>query len=306
MLEDGFKAMPRVFLRFSVDGVYVTLCQRVHENFTYGPTERVELSRNKRVKVPIGEAEQIKRAIEKMLEGIPSLQERSFESAPIEGMTSPGIKALKALVDESFVMRIALAQCVKEEFGESLEGDRERARAFSTLFELAAIPIVYGFDFEAEEQYLQVQSAFEKLSKCLRVWDITGERRSANEDVVCFSDETLVRVAVQVNTEGLRFIKSEYPPFRFQNANGGDLYLYPAFALVLKPDSMDFAIIEVNDLAFSFGTMNFIETDGRQIPYGWISLKSATGLNERFMFSDCERTTGFGRLMTAYLERVCA
>ncbi len=101
-----------------------------------------------------------------------------------------------------------------------------------------------------------------------------------------------------------------------ENANGGSLYLYPFFLLIID-SKKNLGLIDIRDVKMMFETESFMEEeyvpkdsritkhiwkkvnksggpdkrfkDNYEIPvceYGSIILKSDTGLNEQYMFSN--------------------
>ncbi len=187
-------------------------------------------------------------------------------------------------------------------------------------------------DFEPEHKvkYDAMVAAFEDLSRCHQIWDITRAH---------FEDRVITRSSASafVSRRSVRFALRTIPEFRsvlqalyFQNANGADLYIYPNF-VVLYANSSDFAVIGLDDIDFQYGHVRFTAThvvpadstivgqtwakvnkngtpDRRfkgnyQIPvvqYGEIRLKTSTGLREEYQFSNYAHTATFGRAFQDY------
>jgi hypothetical protein len=110
---------------------------------------------------------------------------------------------------------------------------------------------------------------------------------------------------------------------RFQNANGGDIYLYPGFILY-RAAKAAFSVIDYHDVKITLSGVGFQEeetvpsdatvigqtwkksnkdgsrdkrfTNNYQIPlvrYGGLALKSGTGLWEEFLLSNADRLERF-------------
>lgn len=131
-------------------------------------------------------------------------------------------------------------------------------------------------------------------------------------------------------------IESEWRVPHLANANGGDLYLYPAFALYFA-SAERFALIEHKDITLAFRPRRFIEEedvpsdaavvdqtwakankDGSPdrrlannfaIPvaaYGMLDLMSASGLNGEYMVSNLEATQRFARTWAQFIAATAA
>jgi hypothetical protein len=116
----------------------------------------------------------------------------------------------------------------------------------------------------------------------------------------------------------------------FQNANGADLYFYPGF-IVMYSSKTSFALIGYDDIVIHHHYVRFTETDpvpadskvvdrtwlkvnkdgtpdrrfngNYQIPvvkYGEIAMKTNTGLNEEYEFSNYEATEKFAAAFWEY------
>ena len=124
----------------------------------------------------------------------------------------------------------------------------------------------------------------------------------------------------------------ETVPFglHFENANGGDIYIYPAF-LAIVDSNKKFGLVDIRELDFSFHGQRFIESENvpkdaevvdhtwakvnkngtpdkrfkgnYQIPickYGEIELTSSTGLNEAYSISNYVKSENFANSMLEY------
>lgn len=131
-------------------------------------------------------------------------------------------------------------------------------------------------------------------------------------------------------------IKANFNPLYFQNGNGADIYFYPNFIIVYSSKEK-FAIIGLNELRLTFTPVRFIETgnvpadskiidrtwakvnkngtpdkrfkDNYEIPivrYGNIALKTSTGLNEEYEFSNYEFSEDFADAFLSYQNTIKA
>lgn len=169
----------------------------------------------------------------------------------------------------------------------------------------------------------RMNDEFAVLTKCERIWDTVGQR-TTNRVVERTTAARLVeRKLVRFQLGRCELIESEWKVPHLENANGGDIYFYPAFALYFV-SSDNFALLEYKDMELEFSFSRFIEEerlsgdttivgqtwakankdgspdkrfkDNYQIPiaqYGKISITSATGMNEEYMVSNAECTQAF-------------
>lgn len=157
---------------------------------------------------------------------------------------------------------------------------------------------------------------FAELSEAEFIWDTTG-KRSANRVVERTSaTEVIRREKVKFKLGKCELIDVDFEVPHLENANGGDIYIYPGF-LVYFISEQAFALLEVSEFSLSGKYMNFIEEevsprdselygetwrkvnkDGSpdrrfnnnyKVPvyrYGVFSFGSLTGMNEEYMVSD--------------------
>lgn len=198
-------------------------------------------------------------------------------------------------------------------------------------FEESRADINIHFDEKLEDQYKKVVKAFQQLITSNKIWDITAE--VANSQKKSAAKTTVSRQEVVFNTENIDFIKSAYPAFHFQNANGSQIYIYPAFVLAI--DASDkLSLIDIKELNFSFKQLRFLENtedipvdtkvieqtwakvnkngtpdlrfvDNYQIPivrYGEYQFTTINGLNETFVISNFEKAEAFANEILTYVS----
>ncbi len=206
---------------------------------------------------------------------------------------------------------------------ETLEGLRE-------CLENCYVKITIGFEQEIGEKYNNMVSAFRNLTTSNKIWDVTSahfENRAATRSA---ASTVVQKKEVKFDFQNLPEIKTEYPALHFQNANGADLYFYPSFIVMFR-DRKNFALIGYNELELEFETTRFVEEDkvppdtkiidhtwkkankngsqdlrfkrNYQIPtvrYGGITLKTNTGLQEEYSFSNFEYCIEFRKAFWEY------
>ena len=216
----------------------------------------------------------------------------------------------------------------------NLKEDISNQRAAIAQIEEEIMNSKLKLDFEFEEgllkRYDEVVASFTKLTASVKIWDV----RSANyQDRVATrsaASTVVTKKEVKLGQKEIPDIKSNCTPLYFQNANGADLYFFPNFIIVYS-EKESFAIVGMEELKFGFSPVRFVETSGvpsdskvidrtwakvnkngtpdkrfkdnYQIPivrYGNISLKTSTGLNEEYEFSNYEYCEEFSTRFKEY------
>ncbi|MCJ7935703.1 MAG: DUF4236 domain-containing protein [Chryseobacterium sp.] len=206
-----------------------------------------------------------------------------------------------------------------------IKAQQEAIRQTKKMIEKCYVNLEIDFDPEIRRKFEKVYESFQKLTGSRKIWDITSAH---------FQDRVAMRSSAStiVNRREVRFalksipsLQSDYQALYLKNANGADLYIYPAF-IVMYTNETSFAIIGIQELNFQHTYTRFTETspvpgdskiigqtwakvnkngtrDKRfksnyQIPvvrYGHIKLSTQTGLREEYEFSNYEATEEFGR-----------
>jgi hypothetical protein len=176
---------------------------------------------------------------------------------------------------------------------------------------------------EQAEPYFRMRDEFAALSQCSAIWDVKSHRATNKVRERTTADMRLDRQAVTFSLSNCHLIQWEQKVPHLQNANGGDLFLYPGFILY-RATKEAFSVIDFHDVKQIGAVIRFHEEQGvpgdsevigqtwakcnkdgsrdkrfannYQIPivlYGSLELKSETGLWEQFQFSNPERLQKF-------------
>lgn len=186
------------------------------------------------------------------------------------------------------------------------------------------------FDKTYEEKYNELLETYKNLLTSEVIWDITSSVEQDMKAARSAATNLVTRTPVKFKFDNIDIIKSTYPAFHFENKNGGDLYIYPAFVIV-SSSKHEFALIGIKEFELSFSTHRFLEeqkipTDTKiidktwakvnkngtpdkrfkgnyEIPivkYGGIDIKSKSGLNESYSFSNFEKSEAFAKTFVDY------
>lgn len=187
---------------------------------------------------------------------------------------------------------------------------------------------------QIDKKYLTLLEHYKKLLTCARIWDVTSSVSIDRITTRSAAGTAITRKPVKFGFGNIDIIRSKYQALHFENANGGDMYIYPAFIAIVDAHKR-FGLIDIRELDFNFHGQRFLEEesipsdaavvghtwakvnkngtpdkrfkDNYQIPicqYGDIELKSTTGLNEAYSFSSYEKLEKFAQAMMEYKETI--
>lgn len=185
-------------------------------------------------------------------------------------------------------------------------------------------------DLGFENKYQELLDKYKSLITIHRIWDLTSSVSVDRIATRSAASTEIKRKLIKFGYGNIDIIKSKYEALHFENASGGDLYIYPAF-IALVDSYKKFGLIDIRELDFSFHGQRFIEDESvpkdalvvgstwlkvnkngtpdkrfkenRQIPicqYGELTLKSKTGLNEAYHFSSYDKSAKFAEIFLDY------
>jgi hypothetical protein len=190
-------------------------------------------------------------------------------------------------------------------------------------YKLCKVAIEVKFDPSLAPYYDQICHSFESLQSSQFCWDVTSSVQIDRVKERSSAATTIYRKPVSIKKSSLDFVESELPALQFVNANGADLYLFPAFMIAFRSKT-DFALVDYHDLIIEYSNVRFVEeqtvpkdaalqgytwkyvnkngsrdmrfSNNYQIPillYGEVHFASSQGLNEAYEFSNAESTQAF-------------
>jgi Protein of unknown function (DUF4236) len=292
----------------------------------------------------------------------PEARMEQIESAGSAVLTTPGISEFRKLLDRA---RIEHADVVRElipsrsaeqmaarNYSSWRDGwflRRIRKTRFAQLAAMAEEATARRSELEQQESlarlgtqielpdrlratYSRFSDAFVRLSQSSRIWD-TVSHRAINQ----FAERTLAARAIERKPVSFQLgccnvIQSDWEVPHLENANGGDLYLFPLFVVYFAGEK-SFALLEYKNVQFLFGTTRFHEEEavppdsqvvGRtwaktnkdgspdrrfkgnyEIPvaeYGKLVFRSETGLNEEYMISNATVCEAFAKEWSSLVQ----
>lgn len=186
------------------------------------------------------------------------------------------------------------------------------------------------FDAASEYIYSKLTESFTQLSKSQKIWDITAKSRLNRIATRLMASATVQRKEITFKMSKLAEINCSQPAMMIENANGGNIYIYPAFIVIFK-NKNNFAILDFKDITLDFKAQRFIESEkipkdthivdhtwekvnangykdqrfknNARIPvveYGQIWFKAISGINELYLSSNLEATKAFATYFLKY------
>lgn len=233
---------------------------------------------------------------------------------------------------------ILLYGLIKKEISNKIKTDiaskKEALKQLEEQIDNCYVGLNIEFDEEIRAKYDKVVSTFKKLITSQKIWDITSAHSQDRKATRSAASTLVNKREVKFGMKLIPDIRSQFEALYFNNANGADLYIYPNF-VVMYSSRTKFAVIGFDEIDFSHSYCRFIESgsvprdtkvidktwfkvnkngspDKRfkgnyQIPvvkYGEISLRTKTGLNEEYQFSNYEFTEEFGRAFNEYQNTI--
>ena len=219
-------------------------------------------------------------------------------------------------------------------FRESRKEKKEYLNDLENQIKNCFINIDMEIDDSIKIKFQNLSEKYKLLITCENIWDITSMTFVDQKASRSAASANVTRRLVKFRFGNIDIIKSKFDALHFENANGGDIYIYPAFLAIVDSDKK-FGLIDIRELDFSFHDQEFIESekvpkdaevidytwakvnkngtpdkrfkDNYQIPvckYGEIKLSSSTGLNEAYSFSSFAKSEGFALSMIDYQKTI--
>lgn len=285
-----------------------------------------------------------------------------IKSAEVASLTSPDLEGLKKLINEAAHQKALLQADLTEAVADRRRAWRKLRRREQLPLRVvmkSSIPAARAAFEEAEEEALKVAAAimateikveidlddqawsawaevrrtFDRLSQTAKFWDVTSSVAVDRFRTRSAAHETVTRTPVGLRTIIDSIVATAGGGHRFENANGGDLDIFPGFMLIRDKASSDYALIDLRDLTVETYGCRFIERetvppdaeivghawhksnkDGSpdrrfsknfQIPvalYGEIRFKTRNGVEEAYNASHCGSALAFGNAISGFQE----
>jgi hypothetical protein len=196
--------------------------------------------------------------------------------------------------------------------------------------DMCFVPIDLNANEAVKKAYQDLVNAHHHVSASIKIWDLTSESTIDQAATRSSASKSVSRTEVLFGFKNLEIILSSYEALHLENANGGDLFIYPGF-LVILDENGNFGIIDLREVDITFKAQRFVERgevasdakvvdstwykvnkDGSpdkrykqnfEMPiclYGELEFRSKTGLHEAYMISDCDAAQQFALSFKEY------
>ena len=282
-----------------------------------------------------------------------------IKSAELDQLTSTSFKELQDTLLEVYTDRMQLQEEIKttkvrilfarilnviaclflvgffiKTFKKKIADSEDYLSDLEQQLENSVVDIDIHFDKNFNKVYNVLIDKYKELLTSKIIWDITSSVNIDRRITRSSASHAITRVPVKFSLDNISIIRSSYPALHFENKNGGDLYIYPAF-VIITTNQKEFALVDIKDFKIDFSQQRFIEEekipsdtrtidmtwakvnkngtpdkrfkDNYEIPivrYGKLEITSHTGLNEAYSVSNYENAAGFSEAFTNYQKLV--
>ena len=146
-------------------------------------------------------------------------------------------------------------------FRENYKTCKADAEEADNAYKNFKLDIDFNMDQSILNEYIILKNNFDKLTSCQKIWSITSTQSVDRAKTRSAASTSITRIPVNFSMGTLNYINTKYDAFKFKNANGGDLYIYPGFIVMPSEHSNDFAIIDFRDITLEHNGQRFLEQE---------------------------------------------
>jgi len=216
------------------------------------------------------------------------------------------------------------------QLGESATEAAEKQAELEEQERLSRLATEFDLPGNLKDRFGRLCDAVAALTGAQGIWDTISSVATDRYRERTTASQSIQRQPVGVSLGTCDLIQSSLKVPRLMNANGGELFLYPAFVLYFVSQQA-FALVDIRDVNLIYNPVSFIEEesvpsdaelightwkkankDGSpdrrfannyQIPilkYGDVRLSSQSGLNEAYMISNEHLAHAFGEAFATF------
>ena len=135
-------------------------------------------------------------------------------------------------------------------------------------------------------KFVLLKEAFNKLAQSEFVWDITTSQIINRVKLRSAASNVIDRKRVNIFFSSVDLIISDEDAFHFQNANGGDIYIYPSMIIIVSQNK-EVALLDYRDIYLNYRETHFVEeekfpTDSQQVGTTWAKVNKDGSRDRRF------------------------
>ena len=149
---------------------------------------------------------------------------------------------------------------LKRSIQAGIKGRQDALKEVSESIAASAVSLAVEMDADCSAAHQKVQSAFDALTRCSCIWDITSGSdidRVKSRSAASMSVERSITKCLRKDLPG---ITSPETPLVFLNRNGADIYMYSGFFVMFESPSR-MGILDITELEVEYEATRFVETD---------------------------------------------
>jgi hypothetical protein len=230
-----------------------------------------------------------------------------------------------------------LRRLFKRYFARLGESATEATEKEAELYEqerLSRLATEFDLPKNLKDSFGRICDSVAALSQSQRIWDTLSSAATNRYRERTTASQSIERKPVTMSLNSCDLIETSGKVPHLRNANGGELFIYPAFILY-HVSKEAFALVDIREASLEYNPISFIEEesvpsdaqlightwkkankDGSpdrrfannyQIPvvaYGGIRITSMSGLNEEYMISNAAAARGFVQAWTNFKEEL--
>jgi hypothetical protein len=225
-----------------------------------------------------------------------------------------------------------VVQSIKKNIEDQISSKIEAITQIEDEIEKSYIDLDIEFEDSIYDRFRKLVTAFNLLAKSNKKWDVVNSK-SENVRVTRSAASTIVkRNEIIISNKGIEDLRTSFEVLYFQNSNGADIFFYPAFIIMFE-SLTKLAIIGYDELNFIPSPVQYLERstipsdsviigktwskvnkdgtpdkrfkDNFEIPivrYGQLNLRTDSGVNEEYLFSNYEFFNEFASAFIDYQE----
>ena len=255
--------------------------------------------------------EELKKHIEEARQERQELRTEISKQQFITKRLEKSLKNKQSAIGKIFAKQEAVEQLQKE-----VTDANEYLTDLCNQYEESQADINIECEDEIKEQYQRVKDTYIELLKSDKIWDIVSKR--AVTEIKSSIKTSIDRKEVRFTFDDIDFILSEHSAFHLENADGDNLYIFPAFILQIN-NSGGITLIDLHDLRFRFHKQRFQEDksttpkDTQVVDYTWEKVNKDGSPDRRYSnnyripiveYGAFEFSTNSGLQETYYISNV--
>jgi Protein of unknown function (DUF4236) len=220
-------------------------------------------------------------------------------------------------------------------FRNNYKDRKDQAKEAKETHDNFKLEVDFNFDNAIQNDYITMKKGFTLLTGVNSIWDVTTSQENDRVKTRSAAEISISRQKVSFAIASLDFLNTKYDALKMSNANGGDLFIYPGFIVMVDKRSSEFGLVDFRDLRIEHHQQRFIEQeqcppdtkivdntwryvnkdglpdkrfkDNYKIPialYYDLSISTNKGFNERYQFSNPDVGADFCNAFKKYKEEL--